>query len=437
MSSALEKIGRYRIKVLAVVWLLYVINYFDKMAVLNLLPLIRQELNVDYGTIGFAASLFFFAYALAQLPAGVLADKFGPKKVMYFAITVFSFFTFFTGIIQNVTAFILVRLGLGFGEGFHFVPSIRTISDWFPPKEKGRATSFFTTSWTVAPAIGAIMITSIAAAWGWRAVFFTLAVPGFLGIFALWYWMRNTPEEAHAEGRVSKAELEYIKEGLATQAQAGSPKAPFSVVAKDPHLWVITSIVFIKTFVYWGAATWLSSFLVEQHGFSITTMGLLASLPFFVGFVSQMSSGWIMDKITGGKAKPIFITAFTLLAAVLYFVTTIPKGDVTLLIMALAVQGWAVVFYDGPIYAFVQMRYPKEMIGTVTGITQMIGQFGSFVAPTIAGFLVIAKTATSAANYTNVFLLFMVAALVGIALSLVISESPLKKTTESPALAEA
>lgn len=437
MSSAVQKIGRYRVKVLAVVWIVYVINYFDKMAVLNLLPLIRQELNVDYGTIGFAASLFFFAYALAQLPAGILADKFGPKRVMYFAITVFTFFTFFTGLIQNVTTFILVRLGLGFGEGFHFTPSIRTISDWFPPKEKGRATSFFTTSWTVAPAIGAILITWIAATWGWRAVFFTLCAPGVLGIAALWYWMRNTPEEAHKEGKVSDAELAHIKEGLSTQAQAGTPSAPYSVVARDPHLWVITGIVFLKTFVYWGAATWLSSFLVEQHGFSIQTMGLLASLPFFVGFVSQMSSGWIMDKWTGGKAKPIFIIAFGMAAAVLYFVTTISKGNVPLLIIALAIQGWAVVFWDGPIYAFVQMRYPKEMIGTVTGVTQMIGQFGSFIAPTLAGFLVIAKTATTDANYTNVFLLFMGAALIGVVLAFVIDESPLKGTQEKPAMAKA
>jgi len=209
------------------------------------------------------------------------------------------------------------------------------------------------------------------------------------------------------------------------------------VIAKDPHLWVITGIVFLKTFVYWGAATWLSSFLVEQHGFSITTMGLLASLPFFVGFASQMSSGWIMDKVTGGKAKPIFLTAFTMAAAVLYFVTTIPKGNVPLLVIALAILGWAVVFWDGPIYAFVQMRYPKEMIGTVTGVTQMIGQFGSFFAPTIAGFLVVAKTATTDANYTNVFLLFMGAALVGVVLSFIINESPLKRTGESPVMAEA
>src|SRR5690348_16806474 len=122
-----QKPGYYRVVILLVVWALYVINYFDKMAVLYLLPAIRTDLQLTHEVIGFAASLFFFAYALAQLPAGMLADKFGPKKVMYFAITVFSFFTFLTGTVKSLTTFVLVRLGLGFGEGFHFVPSIRAI----------------------------------------------------------------------------------------------------------------------------------------------------------------------------------------------------------------------------------------------------------------------------------------------------------------------
>ena len=93
VNSAGNKRGKYRIAVLVVVWLLYVINYFDKMAVLNLLPYIRKDLGLTPATVGFAASLFFFAYALAQLPAGMLADKFGPKRVMYFAITVFTIST--------------------------------------------------------------------------------------------------------------------------------------------------------------------------------------------------------------------------------------------------------------------------------------------------------------------------------------------------------
>ena len=424
--TATRKVGRYRIIVLLVVWFLYVLNYFDKFAVLYLLPYIRTDLKLTHEVVGFAASLFFFSYWAAQLPSGMLADKFGPKRVMGVAIAVFTFFTFLTGRVYSLASFIAVRLGLGLGEGFHFVPSIRAISDWFPGKEKGRATSFFTTAWTVAPAVGAILITLIAGAWGWRSVFYFLAIPGVFGILALWYYMYDSPEQAQQAGKMSKEEVDYIKgDNPATPSgEVAVAKASFRDMLGDLQLWIISVIVFLRLFVFWGTSFWLSSFLAEQHGFNIKTMGALAALPYLVGFGSQMCAGWMMDKVTKSRAKPLIITAFTGLAVILYAITLIPKGDVPLLIVALALLGFFNVFYDGPIYAFVQLRYPKDVVGSVTGITQAVGQFGSFVAPAVTGFFVTVG-AKGVANFTIVFLVFVGISVLGLLLSALLSETPL------------
>ncbi len=426
MEKVLSKPTKhYRIIVLLVIWFLYVLNYFDKFAVLYLLPYIRTDLKLSHGVIGFAASLFFFAYWAAQLPSGMLADKFGPKRVMGVAIGVFTFFTFLTGRVYSLASFIFVRLGLGLGEGFHFVPSIRAISDWFPSKEKGRATSFFTTSWTVAPAVAAILVTTIAAAWGWRSVFYFLAVPGFFGIFLLWYFVKNNPEQAYQAGKLAKEELDYIKAGQPVVHSGEAANASFRKMLGDPQLWIISVVVFLRLFVFWGTSFWLSSFLAEQHGFKITAMGALASLPYVVGFGSQMCAGWLMDKVTKSRAKPLIIIAFAGLAVILSGITFIPKGDTLLLMLALAIMGFFNVFYDGPIYAFVQLRYPKDVIGSVTGITQAVGQFGSFVAPAVTGFFVTVG-AKGTANFTTVFMMFVGVSVLGLILSLMLNETTLK-----------
>lgn len=112
------------------------------MAVLTFLPFIQEDLNLTPVEVGQLASVFFFAYAAAQISAGYLADKIGPKKVMYIAILVFTVITALTGAVKNFTQFLLLRIGLGFGEGHHFAPAIRAINNWFPQNEKGRATSF-------------------------------------------------------------------------------------------------------------------------------------------------------------------------------------------------------------------------------------------------------------------------------------------------------
>jgi sugar phosphate permease len=425
------KVGYYRLYVLFTIWFLYVVNYFDKFAVLYLLPYIRDELHLSHEVIGLAASLFFFAYWMAQLPSGMLADKFGPKRIMAFAIVVFTFFTFLTGRIHSLMSFALVRLGLGFGEGFHFVPSIRTISDWFPPSEKGRATSFFTTSWTLAPAVAAVIITAIAANWGWRAVFYTLAVPGVVGIFLLWYFVKDRPEQATAEGRMSQAELDYIKSGQTEAATASSPgeedgpKMTFKDTLADMQTWVMGILIFMRLFVFWGTSFWLSSFLAEQHGFKMTTMGALAGFPYLVGCFSQVVSGWLMDKVTKSKTKPIIAAGFAGLAIVLYAITLIPQGNVPLLLLALGVLGFFNSFYDSPMYVFIQMRYPKNVVGSVTGMTALVGQFGSFVAPAVTGFFVTVG-ASGSVDFSKLFMLFSAVAGIGLLASAILNESPLK-----------
>src|SRR3972149_11673515 len=110
ISGALEKTGRFRYKVLFTLWLLYFINYWDRISVLTLLPLIREELSLSHAEIGFAASIFFLAYAVAQVFAGHMSDRFGAKIMMGIAISTFTVVTFLTGLIQSFKQFFLVRI---------------------------------------------------------------------------------------------------------------------------------------------------------------------------------------------------------------------------------------------------------------------------------------------------------------------------------------
>ncbi len=81
MSASVGRIWQYRYVILVVVWLIYIINYFDRLAVLIFLPFIQEDLSLTPVQVGWLASTFFFAYALAQVSAGYLADKFGPKSL--------------------------------------------------------------------------------------------------------------------------------------------------------------------------------------------------------------------------------------------------------------------------------------------------------------------------------------------------------------------
>lgn len=421
----------YRWVIVWILWVLYMINFMDRTSVMTLLPFIKEDLGITFVQAGFISSVFFFGYAFANFISGILADKLGAKKVMYIAIAVFSFATFFTGLAHKFSTFIMLRLGLGLGEGCHLTPANKTIAEWFPHHEKGRATSIFSTTFQLAPAVVPILATQLMALFGgqWRPVFYFLAIPGIIGIFLLWYFIENTPEEEMAKkGRINKEEYDYIVAGLhKTQetAQKVSTVAILKVLLRDRSFWIFSLVCFFNLSVLWGIMTWVTSFLYNQHGFDIKTMGWITSSFYAFAVLGIIFGGYLVDKVFKGKTKYAISIGFYPVIAVLWFLTTIPKGNIPLLVLSLIVIGILINIPAASIYSYCALRYPKEMVGTALGFSSGIGQFGSFLGPFIAGYLVSAS-ASGDASFIKVFMMFAVCSFICATLALLLQNTPKK-----------
>nr|WP_263324922.1 MFS transporter [Neobacillus sp. Marseille-Q6967] len=423
MSSFVKKAWGYRYFVLVILWLVYIINYFDRMAVLTFLPYIQKDLNLTPVEVGQLASVFFFAYAAAQISAGFLADKIGAKKVMYIAITVFTFVTALTGTVKSFAQFLALRIGLGLGEGHHFAPAIRAINNWFPYKERGRAVSFFATSWAVAPAIVPVIVTTLSVSFfggDWRPVFYVLAIPGVIGIFLLWRFVTDSPKEMIEKGKLSKDQDFEEDQTPAQKLSKEERRKAYSVFLKDINFYVFTIILFCQLAVYWGTSTWLTSFLVTQHGLNIKEMGLFASAPYIVAFFAMMLGGWLMDNVVH-RMKPVALISCIGSIPVLLMLGALEKGNSGLLLTLLLLVGFFVNLNFGSIYAYLPRRYPKEIVGSATGLANGIGQLGAFVAPLVAGYLV-KVGADGSQNFQGVFIFFAAVAAVAAVCSILLKE---------------
>lgn len=431
MSNIMKKTWGYRYVILVILWLVYIINYFDRMAVLTFLPFIQKDLHLTPVEVGQLASVFFFAYAAAQISAGFLSDKIGSKKVMYIAITVFTFVTALTGVVRSFGQFIALRIGLGLGEGHHFAPAIRAINNWFPSKERGRAVSFFTTSWAVAPAIVPVIITSVSAAFfggAWRPVFYVLAIPGVLGILLLWRFVVDSPKEMVEKGRLSKDQLFEEQNNTGNKKLSKEEKRKsYGIFLKDINFYVYTLCLFCQLAVYWGTTTWLTSFLVTQHGLNIKEMGFFASAPYIVAFFAMLLGGWLMDNVLH-RMKPVALIAYIGSIPVLWMLGSVEKGNTGLLLTLLLLVGFFVNLNFGSIYAYLPKRYPKEVVGSVTGLANGIGQLGSFVSPLIAGYLV-KVGANGTQDFSKVFIFFALTAAVAAVCAIILKEKQLTKVT--------
>jgi sugar phosphate permease len=396
------------------------------MSVLTFLPFIQMDLGLTPVQVGQLSSVFFFAYAGGQFAAGYFTDKFGPKKVMSFSIIAFTALSWITGTVKSFGYFIALRIGLGFGVSHHFTPAIKTVSKWFPASERGRAIGFFSTSTAIAPAIVPPILTAIAFTFfggEWRPVFFLLVILGMIGIGLICFFLKDSPKEMLIKGKLSREEYEYIhsNSGDGNENIQQEDNCSPNVFLKDPAFYLFSLSLFCQLAVYWGTTTWLTTFLVQQHGLNIKEMGMIASIPYIVAIFAMLFGGWLMDKVFF-RLKPISMIAFLGRVPLLYLLGATEKGNIGMLLFLLLLMGFFVNLNGGCINAFIQKQYPQSVVGRATGIANGIGQLGGFVAPLVSGYLVYVGVDGSQ-NFSKVFIFFSLLSLLACICTFLIKEN--------------
>src|SRR5205807_1006359 len=128
--------------------------------------------------MGVVMSIFFAGYSITQIPGGLLADIFGVRRVATIAMLWWSVFTAITGAAANVTQMVVARFVFGLGEGMFPGCAYKTIAVWFPKKERATATAIMIASNSIGAALAPLAVVGIVLLWGWRAVFYSLFLPG-------------------------------------------------------------------------------------------------------------------------------------------------------------------------------------------------------------------------------------------------------------------
>ena len=142
-------IGKYRYKILGILFCAWLLCYVDRMVMATAIPFIAQDLLLSPLVIGGMLSAFFAGYALMQIPGGLLADRFGPRAVLTASIGWWSVLTALTGMVHGLTAMLAVRVLFGVGEG-PFPPSAaKAIASWFPRREVARANGLLLASTSI------------------------------------------------------------------------------------------------------------------------------------------------------------------------------------------------------------------------------------------------------------------------------------------------
>lgn len=327
--------------------------------------------DIDRGTLN---SAFFWTYALLQIPAGWLVDRYGVKWPYAISFLFWSLASAGTIAVQSVPELIGLRMILGVGEAAVAPASYKWIRAHFAEKERGLAVGVYMAGTKIGPAIGPPLAAWLILRYDWRLMFVALGLGGLLWL-APWLLIVKDDRSPNAGGRPDKPAPEQI---------------PFGKLLATPVVWGIVIATFCYMYFVYFCMTWMPAYFVEQRHQSLSKMGLFTFFSFAGIAIIAILGGWLADLVIrrGGNAvtvrKWFTIAGFAIACTELIGARSPSIGvAVAFSIISLSGLGLATANY----WAITQTLFPASAIGRITGVQNCAASIAGIVAPILSGWL--------------------------------------------------
>jgi MFS transporter, ACS family, D-galactonate transporter len=321
---------------------------------------------------GFLNSAFFWSYALLQIPAGWVVDRYGVKYPYAIALGCWSLLSAATAWVRSLPELVMLRVSLGAAESIVSPASLRWINANLPEERRGLAIGIYAAGTKLGPAVGGPVTAWLIAAYGWRAMF---AVLGLGGLLFLIPWLSAVPDDRKRAGAVDAARL---------------PEAPFRRVLAMPAMWGILFGTFCYGYFAYFCITWLPVYFVEERGLSLTAMGIYTMFSFGGLAAMAMLAGWAADRMIARGGDPVQVRrGFT--------IAGFAVGATELLGICVDSEPWALFFAvfslaglglaTSNYWALAQTLAPGSAIGRLTGLQNCCSNLAGIAAPIATGWL--------------------------------------------------
>jgi ACS family glucarate transporter-like MFS transporter len=332
--------------------------------------LLMAEFRLSQAQMGTLFSGFLLGYALCQIPAGVLADRFGPKRTLAVAALAWTVLTVAqSAVVANAVVVLLVlRFLLGVTAAPTYPGAAAGVAQWIPASHQGRATGIVMASIGLGSALAPPLVSSLMVRFGWRAAIAISAVPAFLVALG---WTRisdSTPRTVphRSNGTAAPGRLRGWSFVLLT--------ASYSLQGYLGYIFVF----------------WFYLYLVQERKFGLLEGAWMASLPWVLSVVSVPLGGLLSDRMVAGRLGPVWgrrmVPILGLgLSGILTSVGAHTESAVVAA-AALALATALVLSVEGPFWA-TMMALAGRKSGTAGGIMNMGSNLGGLVSPVLTPLL--------------------------------------------------
>lgn len=186
-----------------IIWLtagsFYLFEFVHRIALSVMLPELSQSFNVSSALLSGLAASYFFAYAFAQIPVGLLIDRYGTRLLLTLACFLITIASFLFAYTDNIFLATYCRILIGFGSAFAFVGCLKVAANWFPAHRFAFIVGLTNLFGVVGALIGGNPIAHAVDAFGWRDIMYSSGVIGLVITFLLWKIVRDAPKSKKTE----------------------------------------------------------------------------------------------------------------------------------------------------------------------------------------------------------------------------------------------
>ena len=375
-------------------------SYGDRVVLSIAAVALSHDLGLNAIRLGYLFSGFGWAYALAQLPAGGLLDRFGSKNiygVSIFCWSVCALLAGCSGYLPAVAAFytlFALRLLDGLAQSPVFPGNGRIVAAWFPTSERGRASALFNSAQYFALVFFAPIMGWIVHLWGWKQCFW---FAGAVGLILGGFWYRVI-HGVQSHPRISQTEIDLIERGGGLASLDAAGRRHVNTLTWSAVRWLLSKRMLVGIYIgqycittlTWFFLTWFPVYLSRARHIPIVKVGFLAALPALCGFIGGILGGVVSDELlragrtlTFARKAPIVVGM--LLAMTMIACNYVGTRTAVVAIMALAFFGKG---FGALGWTVVSDTSPKALVGINGGLFNLIGNLAGVTTPIVIGYIV-------------------------------------------------
>lgn len=366
----------------ALLFLATTINYMDRQILGILAGTLEREIGWSESQYGLIVTCFNAAYAIGLVGFGRLIDVIGTKAGYVLSIGLWSIAATLHGFAHSALQFSAARFLLGLGEAGNFPAAIKTVSEWFPTRERALAVGLFNCGSNVGAIVTPLVVPWLTLRYGWRWAFILTGAAGLLWVAG---WVAAyAPAAKHP--RVSPAELAHIQGGR----EPREPAVAWASLLAYRETWAWILARFLTDPVWWFYLYWIPKFLYSQHGLTLDRIGAPLVVIYLAADGGSVFGGWLSSRLlqrgwTINAARKTAILACALMVTPMVFAARIGNLWLAVVVVSLAAaghQGWA-----ANMFAALSDMYPKRAVSSMVGIAGFGGSIGGMIVAAATGFI--------------------------------------------------